>query len=136
MGGAGVQWSFQITQFLVDALRSLEPSSFGVVMARNELRFRVNRDLRPRLRSYVALRAVSMTSGQTAINVQRRDYAAGEAGLEWQTTRSFRVVGTYDYTWQRFEGEPNAISNAVTLSVVYQPVSRFEPISPMSVPKH
>jgi hypothetical protein len=65
------------------------------------------------------------------INVQNRDYVAGETGFEWQMTRDYRIVGAYDYTWQRFQGEPTAAANAVALSIVYQPVSRYEHMGPL-----
>jgi hypothetical protein len=130
VGGAGVQWNYQLTQFLVDALRSFQPSSFGAVMTQNELRFRVNRALRPRFRGFIAVRGIALTGAQTGVNVQDRDYVTAEAGLEFQMTRNFRLVGDYTYTWQRFQGEPYAAGNAVTLTVVYQPPSRFAPPAP------
>jgi hypothetical protein len=135
-GGAGVSWTWQITQLTFDAIQSYEPSAYGAVLLRDELRFRLNRNLKPRLLGYVAARGIHVRGAQTAVTVQNRDYATGEAGFEWQITRNYRLVGAYDYTWQRFQGEPTANANAVALSVVWQPVSRFEPLTPYDVGIH
>lgn len=134
VGGAGVQWSFQVTQILVDALRSLEPSAFGVVMTQNELRLRVNRAFQPRLKGYVALRGIDLSGSQARINVQNRDYVAAETGLEWQMTRSLRLLGSYVYDWQHFQGEPKATRNAVNVSLVYEPLSLFPQLVPGALP--
>jgi hypothetical protein len=103
-------------------------------MTHDELRFRVNRNLQPRLKAYVSARGIHMTGAQKQVAVQNRDYVAAETGCEWQITRSFRLAGAYNYTWQRFQGEPTADSNAFTISIVWQPLSRFEVVSPMTVP--
>jgi len=129
VGGAGISWSYQITQFVLDAVRGLAPSAAGAVVVHDELRFRVLRALRPRLSGFVGVRAVRMRGAeQKAIPIQGSDYVAGSAGLELRITRNYRLSGTYDYTWQHFQGEPHAAANAVALSIIYQPVSRFEPL--------
>jgi hypothetical protein len=126
-GGAGVSWTYQITQITVDALRGVSPSSSGAVVNHSELRFRVLRALQPRLSSFVGARGVSLRGAVgSGLTVQGSDYVAANAGLEYQLTRSYRLTGEYDYTWQRFQGEPRAAANAVTLSIIYQPYSRFE----------
>ena len=129
VGGAGISCSYQITQFVLDAVRDLAPSAAGAVAVHDELRFRMLRGLRPRLSGFVGVRAVRLRGAeQKAIAIQGSDYVAGSAGLELRITRNYRLSGTYDYTWQHFQGEPHAAANAVALSIIYQPVSRFEPL--------
>jgi hypothetical protein len=131
VGGAGVSWHFQITSLVLDALRSIEPSSIGSLQERDELRFRVNRALRPRLHGYVALRGIHASgalAGSSPTSVQDRDYVTGETGFEFQWRQSYRFTGFYTYTWQRYQGQPNATSNAVTVAIVWQPPNRFEPL--------
>ena len=128
-GGAGMTWTYQITQVVVDALRSVSPSSAGQVQNHNELRFRVIRALKPRLSGFVGARAIRLRSAVGGpLAVQGSDYLAATTGLEYQLTRSYRLAGEYDYTWQRFQGEPRAASNSVMVSIIYQPLSRFEPV--------
>jgi hypothetical protein len=135
VGGAGVGWTYQVSEIVVDVLRSLEPSAFGVVLTQNEVRSRYSRNLQPRLKGYVALRGISVSGTQTGLNIQNRNYVTGEAGFEFQMTRNYKITGAYDYTWQRFQGEPLAKSNAVTLSFVYQPPSRYDPtFAPLVAP--
>ncbi|MGH8290683.1 MAG: hypothetical protein ACREV7_16965 [Steroidobacteraceae bacterium] len=129
-GGAGVEWQYQITEVILDAVRSLSPSSAGAEVVSDELRFRVLHAFEPRLSGIFAARAARLrgASNQPELTIDGEDYLAGEVGAEYQLTMSFRVVATYDYTWQRFQGESAAASNAVNLAVVYQPLSRFEPL--------
>lgn len=128
-GGAGVTWTYQITQFVLDGLQGVSPSAAGAVQNHSELRFRVIRALKPRLSGFVGARGIHLrgtVGGPFAI--QGSDYIAATTGLQYQLTRNYRLAGEYDYTWQRFQGEPRAASNAFTLSVIYQPLSRFEPL--------
>jgi hypothetical protein len=122
-GGVGVAWNFQVTQVVIDALRSTVPSSQGEVVDRDELRFRLTRSFSPRVAGFVALRGIR-TNGvdDTAVAVQGRKYYTGRTGFEWRTTRAFSLEGAYEYKWQEYESEPNkAKSNGITLSVVYEP---------------
>ncbi len=128
-GGAGITWTYQVTQYVLDAIRGVSPSSSGAVVTHDELRFRVIRALRPRLSGFLGARAIKLRGavGQ-GLEVQGTDYAAGAAGFEYQLTRNYHLAGEYDYTWQKFQGEPNAASNSIALSIVYQPLSRYEPV--------
>jgi hypothetical protein len=128
-GGAGMTWTYQITQVVLDALRSVSPSSAGQVQNHSELRFRVIRALKPRLSGFVGARAIRLRSAVGGpIAVQGSDYLAATTGMEYQLTRSYRLAGEYDYTWQRFQGEPRAAANSIMVSIIYQPLSRFEPV--------
>lgn len=122
-GGAGVAWTFQVTQLVLDVLRSTVPSSAGAVVNRDELRFRVNRAFQPRLSGFFALRGVRSSGVENDVApVRDRDYVTARAGFEWRANRQFSVVGAYDYAWQEFSGEPHdAVSNGVNLSLVYEP---------------
>ncbi|HXR90331.1 MAG TPA: hypothetical protein VN750_08620 [Steroidobacteraceae bacterium] len=128
-GGAGVTWTYQITQFVLDGLRGVAPSAEGAVQNHTELRFRVIRALKPRLSAFVGARGIRLrgTVGGP-FEIQGSDYVAATTGLQYQLTRNYRLAGEYDYTWQRFQGEPRAASNAFTISVIYQPPSRYEPL--------
>jgi hypothetical protein len=132
VGGIGVSWTYEITEFVLDALRGMTPSSSGAVVTHDEVRFRVLRALRPRLSGFVGARGIRVRGAIEALGVQGTDYMAGTGGVEYQLSRSYRVAATYDYTWQRFQGEPSAASNAVALTIIYQPLSRYEPLPELS----
>ena len=129
VGGAGVVWTYQISQYVVDVLRDLSPSAAGAVVEHDELRFRFLRALQPRLYAVLAARATRVRGASTSIiAVQSTDYAAGSATLMYQMTRSFRLATEYNLTWQHFQGEPHAASNGISVSVIWEPESRYKPL--------
>jgi hypothetical protein len=129
VGGAGVIWTYQVSQYVIDALRDLSPSAAGAVVAHDELRFRFLRALQPRLYGVLAARATRVRgASQSILGVQGSDYAAASAALQYQISRNYRLSGEYAYTWQHFQGEPYAASNGITVSVIWEPQSRFKPI--------
>ena len=130
IGGVGVDLRYQVTEFTIDALRALTPSAQGAVVVDDELRFRVLHAFEPRFSGFIGARGIRLRGASSVLGlaVQGEDYAAAEAGLDYQITESYRVEAKYDYTWQRFPGEPNADSNQIGLAIIYQPLSRFEPL--------
>ena len=92
-------------------------------MDRNEIRFRVTRAVQPRLNAFLSLRGIQTQGAvEDIIGVRDRKYLAGQTGFEFRATRQVSVLGSYDYAWQEFEGEPSdAASNAVMFSLVYEP---------------
>jgi hypothetical protein len=123
-GGVGVAWRWQVTDLVIDAVRSAGPSSSGSVVNRDELRFRITRAMSPKMAGHLALRGIRTESAvdDDVLPLRDRKYAAATAGLEWRWSRQYALVGSYNYTWQEFEGEPaDATSNGVSLSVVYEP---------------
>jgi len=129
-GGVGVDLRYQVTEVTVDFLRALAPSDAGAEVVSDELRFRVLHAFQPRLSGFFGVRGVRLrgTSNQAALAITGEDYVAAEGGFEYQFTQSWRMQATYDYTWQRFQGTPSASSNAVGLAIIYQPLSRYEPL--------
>jgi hypothetical protein len=129
-GGVGVELRYQITEVTVDFLRSLSPSDVGAQVVHNELRFRVLHAFAPRFSGFLGVRGVRLrsSSSHAGLTVTGEDYLTAESGLDYQITQSFRVEAKYDFIWQRFQGTPSASSNAVGLAVIYQPLSRYEPL--------
>lgn len=129
-GGMGVDLRYQVTEVTLDALRGLIPTSQGVVMTDTELRFRVLHAFYPRFSAFLGGRGMRLSgnSSQAAQAFTGETYATAEAGCDYQITESYRIEAAYDYTWQQFPGSPTATSNAVRLAVIFQPLSRFEPL--------
>lgn len=129
-GGVGVQWRYQITEVVLDVLRAVSPSSAGNESVNDEIRFRVLHAFQPRFSGFLGARGVRVrgVSNEEGLAVQGQDYFTTEVGVDYQITQSYRLEATYDYIWQRFQTEPSAKSNAVALSIIYQPLSRYEPL--------
>jgi hypothetical protein len=129
VGGAGMTWSYQLSQYTADYIRDLSPSAGGAVVQHDEVRGRVLKALTPRLYATVAARYVRVRgASNTILGIVGSDYTAATGGLQYQITRSYRIAGDYTFTWQRFQHEPNSRSNAVTLSLIWQPLSRYNPL--------
>jgi hypothetical protein len=129
VGGAGVTWTYQLAQYTVDAIRDLSPSSGGAVIQHDEFRGRVLKALTPRLYTVLGARYVRVRGASDAIlGIVGSDYVAASGALQYQITRSYRFVTQYDFTWQRFQHEPSSRSNGVVMSIVWQPLSRYNPI--------
>ena len=129
-GGVGMELRYQVTELTVDFLRSLSPSDVGAQVVHNELRFRLLHAFAPRFSGFLAARAIRLrsSSSHAGLTITGEDYMTAETGVDYQVTESFRVEAKYDLMWQRFQGTPSASSNAVGLSVIYQPLSRYEPL--------
>jgi len=129
VGGAGVVWTYQLSQYIVDAVRDLSPSAAGAVIQQDELRFRLLHAIQPRLYGVLAARYVRVRgASNTILGIQGSDYAAASASLQYQLTTNYRLATEYDYTWQKFQGEPYAASNGIAVSIIWQPQSRYRPI--------
>ena len=129
-GGVGVDMRYQVTEVTIDLLRSLIPTSQGVMMTDQELRFRVLHAFYPKFSGYVGARYMRLSgaASQVALTVTSEDYVTSEVGCDYQISQNYRIEGAYDYAWQRFPGTPTAHSNAFRLAVIYQPLSRYEPL--------
>jgi hypothetical protein len=129
-GGVGMELRYEVTEVTVDFLRSLSPSDVGAQVVDNELRFRLLHAFAPRFSGFLAARGIQLrsSSSHAGLTVTGEDYMTAETGVDYQITESFRVEAKYDFMWQRFQGTPSASSNAVGLAVIYQPLSRYEPL--------
>lgn len=129
VGGAGATWTYQLSQFTVDGIRDLSPSASGAVVEHDELRFRLLHALTPRLYTVVAARGVRVRgASQNILGIVGSDYVAATGSLQYQITRNYRLAAEYEYTWQHFQNQPKAMSNGVALSIIWQPLSRFNPL--------
>ena len=129
VGGAGVSWTYQLSQYTADFIRDLSPSAGGAVVQHDELRGRVVKALSPRLYTILAARYVRVRgASQTILGIVGSDYTAASAALQYQITRSYRIQGEYDFTWQRFQNNPASRANSIMVSVIWQPLSKFTPI--------
>lgn len=122
-GGIGAHWTYQLTDIVVDLLRTAEPSSFGVLVNQDELRFRMMRRFTPMVAGFVALRGLRTEAAESqSTSVPNRNYATGSLGLEWRITRDYALETSYTYAYQKYQHDPlHAASNSVGVSIVYEP---------------
>jgi hypothetical protein len=121
-GGAGVRWAFEVTQVFADLNHYLDPSSFGRVIERDQLRFQLSRRLGPLTTLRLAARGIRDGDTGADGSFKDRKYTVASVDLEWRMTRQFAISGGYDYAWRKYDGEPNdAVSNALHLGITYEP---------------
>ena len=123
--GAGVRWSYEITDLFVDVNRDLNPDSSGNIVERAMLRFQVRRELSPTMRLDLAARGIRDSSPDDSSNFDDRDYATASIGLAWRFTRQFSLGAGYTYLWRKYDSKPDpAEANRFTLGVTYEPNRR------------
>ncbi len=122
VAGAGVNWSFQVTQLFLDLTRTVDPSSTGYSIERNQVRLRASRNLSALLSGFVAVRAFKDKAADPSATFRARTYSVASVGLEKRFLREWSVRGEYDFTHQDFEnGLGPGNSNAVLVSIIYEP---------------
>jgi hypothetical protein len=120
-GGVGLSRKFVRNDLFVDVDRTVSPNSAGAVVARNELRLRLEHEFNARMSAYVGLRGIKEDAlGNSTAFVSQR-YGRAAIGYEWRITREFSLVPEYAYTTlkQGNFGAPG--SNSVMISLVYEP---------------
>lgn len=120
--GAGLNATYQVTRFFVDASSAVRPNSSGELVSRDELRFRVNRNFTPRVAGIAAVRYVRDSAAQDQADYRDRRYLVGSLGVEWRLSREWALLTNYDYRRQKYEGDSGeGTSNQVVVSIVYEP---------------
>ncbi|MBC8026523.1 MAG: hypothetical protein H7Y89_11050 [Steroidobacteraceae bacterium] len=128
IAGGGINWIAGRNELLADIVRSVAPSSAGVVITRDQLRMRLTRAMTPRLELLAGLRGIHDDEVDDASAFTARSYATADLGLQWRWQEEFAFRIAADYTWQEFDGgEDDANSTGAMLSVIYQPQQRLRP---------
>ncbi len=126
LAGAGLQRSVKLTELFLDAMHSVVPNSAGLVLQRDQLRFRLTHLFTPRVSMFTGVRATR--DDPVASDSQRptRNYATGDLGFEWRVLQQLSLVTSINYTWQEFETDDTSGSESASamLSFVYEPRRR------------
>jgi hypothetical protein len=122
IAGAGINWTFQVSQLFVDLTRTVDPSAAGLSVERDQIRLKFNRSLTPKTSVYAGARALRDDAADSRPNFNKRTYAIATLGFEWRPLRAWSVTGEYNFTHQKFTNDPQAAkSNSFMLSLVYEP---------------
>ena len=125
VAGAGVKWTWQITELFLDATRTVDPNATGFSIVRDQLRLRITKTLSPKFSVVIGARGYRDTATGKIQEFRERKYAVGSLGVKWRFRRAWTLAGDYDHTWQRYQPDPSASdSNAGTISVIYEPNRR------------
>lgn len=121
-GGAGVEWTFEVTDIFLDYNHYVDPSSSGRLVNRDHFRAEVARRFSERTTLRFAARAIRDAGASNDDTFETREFLSGLAEYEWRFTRQFGLLAGYEYTWREYEDDLNdAQSNRFYLGVVYEP---------------
>ncbi len=123
VGGAGVQWTFPVNKVLFDLTLSVDPNASGVLVKRDQVRFRLDHQFSQRWVGDIGVRYIRDKSVGGDVALAERRYGVATAGLAWRQTRTISYSGEYNYRNQKYDTpqDRDAMSNSVNLSVVYEP---------------
>ena len=126
LAGAGVSMPVGRNQLFADLTRGVGPSSAGIIITRDQLRLRWQRDFTPRLAFLLGVRGTHDESFVEDGLYRPRGYATGDVGLQWRWREEFSLLAALDYTWQEFDDQlaDASTSNGARISVTYQPLQR------------
>ena len=120
---AGLTYSRQFTNGLlrVDAQRTVQPNSFGLILETNRLSMNYQYLLSSRLAATMRVAATSTDTSQEN-NSQERDFVSFTPELSYSLTENWQVTAGYQYRYRDVAiDSENAKSNAVFLSMRYSP---------------
>jgi hypothetical protein len=122
-GGIGISRKFIAYDLFVDFARSVSPDSYGSVVARNDLRVRLEHNFNGRTSGFVGLRAINQVALGNSVGFTGQRYGQAALGVEWRISRQFSIISQYAYTTlKEYTGDSQAAgSNAVTISLKYEP---------------
>lgn len=120
----GAVYKGQLSQYRLSGGRIITPSGGGAVYVNEQAQFQYNRDLTERLAFTGA--AIWIKSSQIPSNISEnnRSYLQTQVDLKWMIRPTWFVQGGYQYSWQRFEVNPDgAANNRIYIRVGYQGLS-------------
>lgn len=126
LAGAGVRWAAGLTDLFFDVTRSVGPTSAGFIVARDQLRFRLDRRVGPRFSFFTGARGIYDEAVDEQSLYQGRSYATADIGFQWRMLQQLSMVVSADYTWQEFRDDPatDASSSGAALTFLYEPRRR------------
>jgi hypothetical protein len=124
-GGAGIAWTFEVTELFLDYNHYLDPSSSGRMVNRDQLRFDLLRLLSERSNIRFTARAIMDEKAVGEDDLEKREFRAAAIQYEWRFRQDIGLFGGYEYTWREYENDlTDATSNRFFLGVRYQPNRR------------
>jgi hypothetical protein len=124
-GALGVDYKTEVQQFRADLSRLITPSGGGSVYINNQLQFQYGRNVTQRLSFTTAALLLKNRALTSAFSGNGRDYFRSLVEAKWMIARTWFVQGGYQYTWQKYQADPDgAANNRLYIRFGYQGLSR------------
>jgi hypothetical protein len=115
----------ETNQFRADLSRNLTPSGGGSVYYNNQLQFEYSRKITARLAVTTAAVYLQNRAMTAAVSDNGRNYLRSVVDVKWMMSRLWFVQGGYQYTWQKYQLDPDgAANNRIYLRFGYQGLGR------------
>jgi hypothetical protein len=112
-------------QFRGDLSRILTPSGGGSVYISNQLQIEYKKNMTERIALTTAAIYMQNRALTAAVSDNGRDYLRTVIDVKWMMSRVWFVEGGYQYTWQKYQLDPDgAANNRIFLRVGYQGLGR------------
>jgi len=116
-----VTYKSALSQFRLNGGRLITPSGGGALYVADQLRFEYDRDINQRLAltaAFYGTRDRGLTANVVGDN---RDYVQPLVELKWMMTRTWFLLGGFQYQWQKYQFYPDgALSTRLYVSVGYK----------------
>jgi len=123
-------WAGEVQQLTVNATKSQQPSSNGIVIDATRLSAEWSYRITERDRIALSLsgtrnRALTENGVQRLATASNRDYASATAEYHRQLSESWYIDASYQYRHSEYKDfDSEADANAITLGISYRPVAR------------
>lgn len=101
----------QLNQYRVTLQRIVTPSSAGGMYVNNQAQFQYVRDLTERLTFTGAAIFLKNTELPSILSYDNRSYLQSLVDLKWMIKPTWFIQGGYQYSWQKYEQNPDGASN-------------------------
>lgn len=124
-GSLNATYKEETQTFRTDLSRLLTPSGGGSVYAVNQLQLQYDRRITQRLSLTTAAIYLRNRALTAAASGNGRNYLRSVVEMKWMVARTWFIQGGYQYTWQKYQLEPDgAANNRVYLRFGYQGLDR------------
>jgi hypothetical protein len=115
----------EVNQFRMNAGRVITPTGGGGIYVNDQLQLQYSRNFSQRLAFTGATIALRNRGLSRDVSGDDRTYERTVVDLKWMMTRTWFMQGGYQYTWQKFQVDPDGASNnRLYISFGYQGLGR------------
>ena len=125
--GATVSLTYhnQLNQFRLNGGRLITPTGAGALYVQDQLKFQYDREVTYRLGLTGALIALKDHGISANIVGDDRSYVQSLIEAKWALTRTWYVLGGFQYMWQKFQLDPTgAADDRIYIRIGYQGLGR------------
>jgi hypothetical protein len=124
-GALGTAYKTEVQQVRADLSRLITPSGGGSVYIINQLQAEYQRNVTQRFSFTTAALLLQNRALTSAFSGNGRNYFRSVVEAKWMVTRTWFGQGGYQYTWQKYQADPDgAANNRLYLRFGYQGLSR------------